>query len=306
MAAYRLLKRSFLVFLYIIFIFQGYTFPLPLEDSPSDIKSKIEEVSSPEQNPLEQHYKDLSGGIQKELQQTKHDLESLLQKQMRIELSPSEGPERFLSLEDKKSREKLKNLLQASIKMKALQMEHLQKQNNYLSGEMKLGSALKEIEFKNIKFSSKSSDPLFCQNFPLQNDLESPRKFSKLFEYGQMLNPELGANSPKSQGLWWGDTFGTFVQVCHSGEVVLAEYVEGRGYVVGVKHSPQFITLYGNLDPLSTKSIRVGMKVPRGLVLGVALDKFYFEARRAGESLDPEKLFSENTNSSSLNTPLTR
>ncbi len=280
--------------------------PQPLEDSPSDLKSDGKEVSHVDQNPIEQHYKDLSGGIQKELYQNKKDLESLFQKQMRVELSPSEGPDRFLSLEDNKAREKLKNLLQASIKMKALQIEHLQKQNNYLSGEIKLGSVLKGIEFKNTKFSEKSSDPLFCQNFPLQNDLESPRKFSKLFGYGQMLNPELGKNSPKSQGLWWGDTFGTFVQVCHSGEVVLAEYVEGRGYVIGVKHSSQFITLYGNLDPLSTKSIKVGMRVPRGLVLGVALDKFYFEARRSGESLDPEKLFSENSNSSSQNSSITR
>jgi murein DD-endopeptidase MepM/ murein hydrolase activator NlpD len=273
---------------------------LPLEDSPSDVKGVIQ----PSQ--IEQHYKDLTGGIQKELSTTKRDLEILLQKQMRLEVSPLEGPGDFLGLENTKSREKLKNLFQASIKMKALQLEHLQKQNNYLSGEMKLGSALKEIEFQNNKFSSKTSDPLSCQNFPLQNDLDAPRKFTKLFEYGQMLNPELGTNSPKSQGLWWGDTFGTFVQVCHSGEVVLAEYVEGRGYVVGVKHNAQFITLYGNLDPLSTKTIKVGMKVPRGLVLGVALDKFYFEARKSGESVDPVKLFSENLNSSSMSNSLTR
>lgn len=279
--------------------------PQALEDSPNDAKDVLP-TNAPQAYQLEQHYRDLSGGIQKDLFQTKQDLEALLKNQMRLEVAPKEGPERFLNLQDTKSREKLKNLLQASIKMKALQLEHLQKQDNYLSGEMKLGNVLKEIEFKENKFSNKSSDPLSCLNFPLQNDSEAPRKFSKLFGYGQLLNPELGAHSPKSQGFWWGDTFGTFIQVCHSGEVVLAEHVEGRGYVVGVKHGPQFITLYGNLDPLSTKTIKVGMKVPRGLVLGVALDKFYFEARKSGESLDPEKLFSENTNSSSLNNSLTR
>lgn len=293
------LKRSILIISFLIVIFPGSSLPQVIEGS-------LVRVKETQSNLLEEHYKDLSGGIQKELSQTRQDLESLLKKRLRLEVAPSEGPKRFLALEDTKSREKLKTLLQASIKMKALQIEHLQKQNNYLSGEIKLGSALKEIEFKNNKFMSNFSDSLFCQNFPLQNDLESPRKFSKLFGYGQMLNPELGANSPKSQGMWWGDTFGTFVQVCHSGEVVLAEYVEGRGYVVGVKHSSQFITLYGNLDPLSTKTIKVGMKVPRGLVLGVALDKFYFEARKAGESLDPEKLFSDNIHSSSLNRSLTR
>jgi hypothetical protein len=306
MATHSLLKRTFLIFGFLFFIFQGFSVPLPLEDSPSDVKSDEKEVSRLEQTPIEQHYKDLSGGIQKELQQTKQDLEALLKKHLKLDLSPSEGFERFLDLEDKKSREKLKNLINASIKMKALQIEHLQKQNNYLSGEIRLGSALKGIEFKDNRFTNKSSDPLSCLNFPLQNDLESPRKFSKIFIYGQMLNPELGVNSPKSQGLWWGDTFGTFVQVCHSGEVVLAEYVEGRGHVVGIKHSPQFITLYGNLDPLSIKTIKVGMKVPRGLVLGVALDKFYFEARKSGESLDPEKLFSENINSSTFYNSLTR
>ncbi len=274
--------------------------PQALVDSPSDLSGVLQP------SPIEQHYKDLSGGIEKDLLITKKDLEALLQKQMRLEMGPSEGPGDFLGLENTKSREKLKNLLQASIKMKALQMEHLQKQNNYLSGEMKLGSALKEIEFKNNKFTSKSSDPLSCQNFPLQNDPQSPRIFSKLFTYGQTLNPELGTSSSKSQGLWWANTFGTFVQVCHAGEVVLSEYVEGRGYVVGVKHNPQFITLYGNLDPLSTKTIKVGMKVPRGLVLGVALDKFYFEARRSGESVDPEKLFSENSMSFTNENTVTR
>ena len=296
MATHRLLKRSLIGISFFSVIFSAFSLPQALEDSQSDVKELIQ--SNPSQiHPIEQHYKDLSGGIQKELFQTKQDIEALLQKQLRLEVAPTEGPERFLTLEDTKSREKLKNLLQASLKMKALQLEHLQKQNNYLSGEMKLGNVLKEIEFKNNKFTNKSSDPLFCQNFPLQSEREATKKFSKLFGYGQMLNPELGAQSPRSQGLWWGDTFGTFVQVCHSGEVVLAEHVEGRGYVVGVKHGPQFITLYGNLDPLSTKTIKVGMKVPRGLVLGVALDKFYFEARKSGESLDPEKLFSENSNS---------
>ena len=90
-------------------------------DSPSDLSGVLQP------SPIEQHYKDLSGGIEKDLLTTKKDLEALLQKQMRLEMGPSEGPGDFLGLENTKSREKLKNLLQASIKMKALQMEHLQR-----------------------------------------------------------------------------------------------------------------------------------------------------------------------------------
>ena len=93
------------ILFFIFFISPCFSMPQALENS------LVEGSGILQSSPIEQHYKDLSGGIEKELSTNKKDLEILLQKQMRLEMGPSEGPRDFFGLEDIKSREKLKNFL---------------------------------------------------------------------------------------------------------------------------------------------------------------------------------------------------
>ncbi len=85
------------------------------------------------------------------------------------------------------------------------------------------------------------------------------------------------------------------MRACAAGEVVLSEYVEGRGHVVGIRHNSRDLTLYGNLDAASLKSLKTGMKVPEGAPLGFALERFYFEIKKGSDSINPEEIIGQDS-----------
>lgn len=209
----------------------------------------------------------------------------------RVELAPEKGPDRLISTENIHLRKKLKGFLNSAIKMKIRHLEQLKKQKNYLVSDYQISkSLLKPDPLKMLSVAGNFK----CKHFPLKSDDENTT-FEKLFSYGDYVNPLLGKSSAKAQGIWWGNTFGSIVRTCASGEVVLSEYVEGRGHVVGIRHNSRDLTLYGNLDAASLKSLRTGMKVPEGAPLGFALERFYFEARRGTDSINPEEIIGQDS-----------
>ncbi|MEZ4813818.1 MAG: M23 family metallopeptidase [Bdellovibrionota bacterium] len=237
------------------------------------------------------HLADLSGELQSEILSTQKEIDSLLMKLARVELAPEKSPDRLISADNSKIRKKLKDFLSSAIKMKAKQLEHLKKQKTYLTSDYTIAQSLLPLESLGKK---PVAGTFKCNFFPLKME-DQNNTFEKLYSYGDYINPSLGKSSAKTQGVWWGNTFGTLVRSCASGEIVFSEYVEGRGYVVGIKHNSRDLTLYGNLDVSSLKSLKTGMKVPEGAPLGFALERFYFEARRGTESVNPEDLIGQDS-----------
>jgi len=172
--------------------------------------------------------------------------------------------------------------------MKVRHLEYLKKQKSYLVGDYHIAQSLVPLEAVKKKTEKLSGD-FKCDYFPLKREEESTT-YEKIFSFGDFINPSLGKSSAKTQGVWWGNTFGSLVRSCAAGEVVLSEFVEGRGHVVGIRHNSRDITLYGNLDATSLKSLKTGMKIPEGAPLGFALERFYFEARRGSEAVNPEEI----------------
>ena len=153
-------------------------------------------------------------------------------------------------------------------------------------GDYKISQSLVPTKPVSLKHREAVGD-FKCERFPLKNE-DANNTFEKIYSFGDYLNPSLGKSSAKTQGVWWGNTFGSLVRACASGEVVMSEYVEGRGHVVGIRHNARDITLYGNLDATSLKSLKTGMRIPNGAPLGFALERFYFEARRGSDAIDPD------------------
>lgn len=232
------------------------------------------------------HFTDLEGEVQKEIQNTQKDIDNLLVKLNRVELAPEKGPQRVISTENTQVRKKLKGFLNSAIKMKIKHLEHLKKQKNYLVGDYQISRSLVIPELP--KGKTAVSGLFKCSHFPIKN--EDSGTLEKLFSFGDFVNPMLGQSSAKTQGIWWGNTFGTLVRACAAGEIILSEFVEGRGHVVAIRHNSRDITLYGNLDASSLKNLKTGTKVPEGAPLGFALERFYFEARRGTEAINPEEI----------------
>ncbi len=234
-------------------------------------------------------YNNYLSGLENEVQQnikdTEKDLENLLVKLNRVEMAPKRGPQTLIPVSSGNSRAKLNNFLNAAVKMKVRHLDFLKKQKNYLSGDTQIEKTLLPLEFAEVK----TGKGLFkCGVFPLQKDEAST--FEKMHSFGDYINPALGKSSAKTQGVWWANTFGALVRACAPGEVVMSEFVEGRGFVVGVRHNARDITLYGNLDASSLKSLKTGVKIPEGAPLGFALERFYFETRRGSEAVDPDEI----------------
>lgn len=245
------------------------------------------------------HLTDLEGEVQKEILSTQNEINTLLAKLNRVEQAPEKGPQRLISGENPHLRKKLKGYLNAAIKMKVRHLDYLKKQKSYLVGDHHIAQSLLPLETLK-KTTEKLSGAFKCEYFPLKRDEESTT-FEKVYSFGDFINPSLGKSSAKTQGVWWGNTFGSLVRSCASGEVVMSEFIEGRGHVVGIRHNSRDITLYGNLDATSLKSLKTGMKVPEGAPLGFALERFYFEARRGSEAVDPDEVTGQNQDLGTIN-----
>jgi murein DD-endopeptidase MepM/ murein hydrolase activator NlpD len=234
------------------------------------------------------HLADLQVELQDSIQKTQSDIDNLLIKINRVDLAPSNGPESLALAPNKELRQRLKTFLGASIRMRAKHMEHLKKQKNYLSEDSQISQSILPISPESA--AKKISSDFHCSFSPLKPD--ESMAYQLVFPFGAPINPALGKSSAKTQGIWWGNTFGALVRSCAPGEVVMSEFIQGRGHVVAIRHNSRDITLYGNLDSSSIKSLKTGMKIPEGAPLGFALERFYFEARRGSEAVNPDEIMS--------------
>jgi septal ring factor EnvC (AmiA/AmiB activator) len=236
------------------------------------------------------HLNDLEGEVQNGIQSTQENMNNLLVKVNRVEQAPQAAPERIVTTEDTALRKRLAVFLGAAVKMQAKHLEYLKKQKNYLNEDSQISKNILPHSDLKARATASVGAPFQCHYFPIKND--DHLNFEKVFSFGQAINPSLGKSSAKTQGIWWGNTFGSLIRTCSAGEVVMSEYIEGRGHVVGIRHNSQDITLYGNLDSSSLKTLKPGMKIPEGAPLGFALERFYFEARRGSDAIDPELIMS--------------
>lgn len=86
---------------------------------------------------------------------------------------------------------------------------------------------------------------------------------------------------------------GTAVAAVHSGRVVFADWMRGFGNLLIIDHGDQIMTLYAHLQQFSA---RPGQQVSRGDEIGrvgssggQASPSLYFEVRRSGEPINPQR-----------------
>ncbi|WP_404344404.1 murein hydrolase activator EnvC family protein [Vreelandella venusta] len=86
---------------------------------------------------------------------------------------------------------------------------------------------------------------------------------------------------------------GTEVAAVHSGRVVFADWMRGFGNLLIIDHGDQIMTLYAHLQQFSA---RPGQQVSRGDEIGrvgssggQASPSLYFEVRRSGEPINPQR-----------------
>jgi alpha-amylase/alpha-mannosidase (GH57 family) len=236
------------------------------------------------------HLEELKKSISESISKNQKNTAELLKKISRNALAPEEGPKSFAGgASSKKTRRSLDKFFDASLKMTTKRIEELEKQRLYLKEEIQLAQSLENFWDKGKNIHSQKT--LYCLQDPLK-EAEGEGVLEKEISFGQILNPELEASSARSQGIWFQNTEGLYVQSCQSGEILFIEYVEGRGQVIGVQHLDNWILLYGNINEQSTKTLKVGMKIPAGAPLGIAKSRFYLEARNGSQAVDPMKLFS--------------
>lgn len=229
------------------------------------------------------HLSNLEENVQNEITKVQSEIDALLVKINRVGLAPDTAPQRLVNLENTQIRKKLKTYLSTALKMKVKHLDQLKKQKTYLLSEYLIEQNMPSATL----FATRGSESKFrCEYFPIKQE-EQSTTLEEVFSFGDFVNPVLGKSSAKVQGVWWGNTFGSLIRACASGEVVLSEFVEGRGHVIGIKHGLADYTLYGNLDASSVKSLKTGTRVPKGAALGFALERFYFEVRKNGEAVDP-------------------
>ncbi len=86
---------------------------------------------------------------------------------------------------------------------------------------------------------------------------------------------------------------GTAVTAVHSGRVVFADWMRGFGNLLIIDHGDQIMTLYAHLQQFSA---RPGQQVSRGDAIGrvgnsggQSRPALYFEVRRGGEPINPQR-----------------
>ena len=86
---------------------------------------------------------------------------------------------------------------------------------------------------------------------------------------------------------------GTAVTAVHSGRVVFADWMRGFGNLLIIDHGDQIMTLYAHLQQFSA---RPGQQVSRGDAIGrvgnsggQSRSALYFEVRRGGEPINPQR-----------------
>jgi len=86
---------------------------------------------------------------------------------------------------------------------------------------------------------------------------------------------------------------GTTVNAVHTGRVVFADWMRGFGNLLIIDHGDQIMTLYAHLQQFNA---RPGQQVDSGDAIGQvgnsggqSRDALYFEVRRRGEPINPQR-----------------
>lgn len=196
------------------------------------------------------------------------------------------------------------NSLQKSMKESQIKIDQLKKQGLALKHEIDQAAknnrdnAAKEQEaIKNIAYKEKVSNykPTFSelQLMARSSGLGSAKKQypwpvtgSILYRFGESINKQLSW-----KGLVIKTPEGTAVRAIAPGKVIMANWLEGYGFIVAIDHGKGDMTLYGYNQLLAVK---VGKIINQGDVVayagdtgGQATPSVYFEIRRDGQPLNP-------------------
>ncbi|NCN27044.1 M23 family metallopeptidase [bacterium] len=167
----------------------------------------------------------------------------------------------------------------------------IEKRDEVVAEEQETIAQIHIIEFALQHKSSKSSrrpSLTECKSWPI--NLTSKSKLIR--EFGQITDKESKV-SWQHPG-WLIESHQTPIIACSAGKVVYAAPIPGRGFVVIVEHDTGFLATYAHLEQSNSHSLQVGSKLKAGSNIGSSTDKFYFEIRKNGVAVDPQKVFSKN------------
>ena len=246
---------------------------------------------NPEQTSLTDHIKFLDQELASHEYKIKKSLQELSFNHHRATQGPQSAPGNLMINQGPAGRRQLGNLLAASIKMKIKQLEIIQRQRTYLKSDVTISQGIETVSEQQTSFASQEFGK--CSFSPLKKeDEETTLEVERAF--GDEMSVNINKFSSKAQGTWLKNTNGLLAQSCSQGEIILSEKVEGRGYVVAIRHGvikgKVLVVVYGNLEEDSIKGLRVGMRVPAGAPLGISKEKFYFEVRKGSEAIDPREI----------------
>jgi murein DD-endopeptidase MepM/ murein hydrolase activator NlpD len=93
-----------------------------------------------------------------------------------------------------------------------------------------------------------------------------------------------------SLGWWISQKPASAIRACHQGKIVFSGPMQGRGHVIMIDHGDDFLTIYANIAPSSSK-FKLGTSVRTGEVIGSSQDSVYFEVRHKGQAVNPRLVF---------------
>jgi murein DD-endopeptidase MepM/ murein hydrolase activator NlpD len=111
--------------------------------------------------------------------------------------------------------------------------------------------------------------------------------------FGWRADP-FGGDDEWHAGLDFPAPYGAPVRATAEGEVEFAEWRNGYGLAVSIRHPDGYTTLFGHL---SAASVRAGERVTRGTVIGRVGNEgrstgphVHYEVRRYGKPVDPRRV----------------
>ena len=142
---------------------------------------------------------------------------------------------------------------------------------NYREGTITVKGSINYIPFNatgKIKNGQINGDYVLGETAELGNDKNFKYPFSRKYPvtspFGIRVAPTQGATAVHN-GIDYGARHGTPVLASKSGIVIAAQFFQGRGLTVMVKHSNGYITVYQHL---STLKVHKGERVRQGMIVG--------------------------------------
>lgn len=142
---------------------------------------------------------------------------------------------------------------------------------NYKEGTITVKGQINYIPFNatgKIKNGQINGDYVLGETAELGNDRSFKYPFSRKYPvtspFGIRVAPTQGATAVHN-GIDYGAPYGTPVLASKSGIVIAAQFFQGRGLTVMVKHSSGYITVYQHL---STLKVHKGKRIRQGTIVG--------------------------------------